>query len=102
MICRAGALTVAEVSAAHKPALFVPLPTAVDDHQTKNAQYLESQGAAFILQQWEASDQAVAALIEKIQKDPDMLPEMARKSKNAAILDATEKVAAVCEELLQD
>ncbi len=99
VVCRAGALTVAEVSAAHKPAIFVPLPTAVDDHQTKNAQSLESIGAAFILQQKDAGEDSFVELVGKFQKDRDLLSDMARKSRDAAILDATEKVAAICEEL---
>lgn len=44
IICRAGALTVAETSTAGIPAIFVPLPTAVDDHQTKMLQFWQKQG----------------------------------------------------------
>lgn len=102
IICRAGALTVAEVSAAHKPAIFVPLPTAVDDHQTKNAESLQSVGAAFILQQKDFNDEALTELIVKLDKDRELLSDMARKSRDAAILDATEKVAAICEEAAEN
>lgn len=51
VICRSGALTVSELAMAGKPAIFIPLPHAVDDHQTKNAMYLVSRGAAKLINQ---------------------------------------------------
>lgn len=102
VICRAGALTVAEVAAAHKPAVFVPLPTAVDDHQTQNARSLEAAGAAFVIQQRDATDEALLELLGRLQNEPGLIAEMARNSRDAAVLDATERVAAVCEELAGD
>ena len=64
IICRAGALTLAEVSAAGMPAIFVPLPTAVDDHQTKNARYLSDNGGAVCLPQsdWSMNRNKIAQI----------------------------------------
>ena len=57
IICRAGALTVAEVTCAGVPAIFVPLPTAVDDHQYKNASFVQKEGGAVIFRQQELTSQ---------------------------------------------
>ncbi|PWG67898.1 UDP-N-acetylglucosamine--N-acetylmuramyl-(pentapeptide) pyrophosphoryl-undecaprenol N-acetylglucosamine transferase, partial [Enterobacter mori] len=51
VVCRAGALTVSELAAAGLPSMLVPLPHAIDDHQTHNAQYLAREGAAFLMPQ---------------------------------------------------
>ncbi len=102
VICRAGALTVSEIAAAHKPAIFIPLPTAVDDHQTKNAQSLAQCGAAFIVQQRDFTKETMTSMIKNLQTENDLITDMARNARDVAILDATEKVAAVCEELVED
>lgn len=99
VICRAGALTVSEVAAAGKMALFVPYPHAVDDHQTVNANHLVTAGAALILPQSEFEvDVIVDKLMPYIQK-PEQILKRAEKAKSLAKLDATRTVADICDEV---
>lgn len=97
VVCRAGALTVAELAAAARPALFVPLPHAVDDHQTANARALVEQGAARLMPQ---SEMTAAALAETLSRllDPDTLATMAARARACAHLDAVERLVAGCME----
>lgn len=99
VVCRAGALTVAEVAAAGVPAVFVPLPHAVDDHQTKNAQVLVSANAAYLLPQKELTPEGLKVIIKSSQDLPKTLLEMGKNAKAMARLDAAEKVAHFCIEL---
>ncbi len=98
IVCRAGALTVAEVAAAGLPAIFVPLPHAVDDHQTRNAESLTQQGAALLMPQRELTPEGLAAALRELQ-DVDCRAQMATAARKQAILNATERVAVVCEAL---
>lgn len=93
LICRAGAMTVSEVAAAGLPAIFVPLPQAIDDHQTANANVLIEAGAALMLRQ---KDLDINNLLEKIKQVQDKIEMMSRHAKQAARLDATEMVADIC------
>ncbi|ERS89145.1 undecaprenyldiphospho-muramoylpentapeptide beta-N-acetylglucosaminyltransferase [Halomonas sp. PBN3] len=97
VVCRAGALTVAELAAAAKPALFVPFPHAVDDHQTANARALVEEGAAELLPQ---SRLSAATLAERLAAllDPDTLATMASRARACAHLDAVERLVAGCME----
>ncbi|MCW4151663.1 undecaprenyldiphospho-muramoylpentapeptide beta-N-acetylglucosaminyltransferase [Halomonas sp. 18H] len=97
VVCRAGALTVAELAAAAKPALFVPFPHAVDDHQTANAAALVEEGAASLIAQ---DAMSAAALTERLATllDPDSLAAMAVQARRCARLDAMERLAAGCME----
>src|SRR5690606_37429200 len=97
VVCRSGALTVAELAAAAKPALFVPFPHAVDDHQTANAQALVETGAAALLQQ---RDMTAATLAECLTTllNPNTLAEMAQKARAQAHLDAVDRLVAGCME----
>jgi UDP-N-acetylglucosamine--N-acetylmuramyl-(pentapeptide) pyrophosphoryl-undecaprenol N-acetylglucosamine transferase len=99
VICRAGALTVAEVSAAGVPAIFVPLPYAVDDHQTKNAQTLVDVQAAYLLPQKELTAHTLRLLLEEYVQSPNTLIDMGKRAKTVARLDAAKKVAHCCVEL---
>lgn len=93
LICRSGAMTVSEVAAAGLPAIFVPLPHAIDDHQTANARYLTDAGAGVLMLQKELTPQKLAAVIkEKLTE----LNAMGLAAKNKARLDATEMVCACC------
>ena len=99
VICRAGALTVSEIAAAGRMALFVPFPHAVDDHQTANAKYLVAEQAALIMQQSEFNQAAVVELLTPYVSAPEKISTMASKAKQLAILDATANVAKRCEQL---
>ncbi|TMM47742.1 undecaprenyldiphospho-muramoylpentapeptide beta-N-acetylglucosaminyltransferase [Colwellia ponticola] len=100
VICRAGALTVSELAMAAKPAIFVPLPHAVDDHQTKNALFLVNLGGARLLPQSTLNHASVTALITELFDQEDTLATMASASFGAASNDASKKVATLCQQLL--
>ncbi len=102
IICRAGALTVAEVAAAGLPAIFVPLPHAVDDHQTRNALSLTQEGAALLLPQSELTSERLAELVGGLNQQREQLSGMAQAARRVAILNATERVAAVGREVIND
>ncbi|MDX9996052.1 MAG: undecaprenyldiphospho-muramoylpentapeptide beta-N-acetylglucosaminyltransferase [Rhodocyclaceae bacterium] len=96
VICRAGALTIAELAAAGVASVLVPFPHAVDDHQTANARFLSRAGAAMLLPQAELTPERLAALrnLNRTQ-----LREMAEKARELAMPDATAAVANACEEI---
>lgn len=96
LVCRAGAMTVAEVAAAGVAAVFIPLPYAVEDEQTHNADYLASQGAALIVQQKETSPGQLASLLKGL--DRAALQAMADKARALGKPEATARCAAACEE----
>ena len=100
VICRAGALTVTELAVVGLPAIFVPLPHAVDDHQTKNAQYLVSQEAAVLIAQKELTAKKISDYLLLFLQNRKLLTAMSQKSKKAAIIDATERVASICNQLV--
>ena len=99
VICRAGALTVSELAMAATPAIFVPLPHAVDDHQTKNALYLVERKAAKLLPQTDLNQERVTALITALFDDQEILSNMAKAAGSAANSDASQKVAKLCQQL---
>jgi UDP-N-acetylglucosamine--N-acetylmuramyl-(pentapeptide) pyrophosphoryl-undecaprenol N-acetylglucosamine transferase len=98
MICRAGALTVCEVAAAGVPALFIPFPAAVDDHQTHNANFLVKAGAACLLQQSELEPRALAAALAGM-RGRESLSVMAEKARRLAVIDSASRIADICQEL---
>ncbi|QDH70954.1 undecaprenyldiphospho-muramoylpentapeptide beta-N-acetylglucosaminyltransferase [Marilutibacter alkalisoli] len=73
VVCRAGALTLAELCAAGVACILVPFPQAVDDHQTRNAEYLQARGAAQVLPQGETLHQRIAATLEILDQRADLL-----------------------------
>jgi UDP-N-acetylglucosamine--N-acetylmuramyl-(pentapeptide) pyrophosphoryl-undecaprenol N-acetylglucosamine transferase len=97
VICRAGASTVAEIAAAGVASLFVPLPTAVDDHQTLNAQFLVNRGAAQSMAQSELTAERLSQWLRHLKKSD--LISMAAAARLAAKKDATQTVVQICEEL---
>ncbi|WP_462164610.1 undecaprenyldiphospho-muramoylpentapeptide beta-N-acetylglucosaminyltransferase [Pseudoalteromonas xiamenensis] len=99
VICRAGALTVSEIAAAGKLALFVPYPYAVDDHQTANAKFLVDGGAAHLIAQKDFNKESIVALLRPYFSARDAIYEKACMAKQLAVTDASQKVAAICEAL---
>ena len=99
VICRAGALTVSELAMASTPAIFVPLPHAVDDHQTKNAQFLVNNGAAQLMPQHEFNEQSLTGLMSTLLDKPETLALMAKAAFEASDGQATNKVANLCQQL---
>lgn len=100
LICRAGAMTVAEVAAVGVPALFVPLPGAIDDHQTANARWLADSDAAEVKAQSALSAQWLAEWLTS--KDREQLLDMANLARAMALPGATHTIADVCEQLVRE
>lgn len=98
VICRAGALTVSEISVVGLPAIFIPLPHAVDDHQTKNAQDLVNKEAAILIPQNQLNAKKLSDYLRSFSQNRQLLIDMSIKSKKTAIIDATEQVATICEQ----
>lgn len=96
VICRAGALTVAELSAAGVASVLVPFPYAVDDHQTSNAHYLSDAGAAILIPQTEFTVASVVALLQGLTRKK--CTEMAIKARALGKPEATASVANICME----
>jgi UDP-N-acetylglucosamine--N-acetylmuramyl-(pentapeptide) pyrophosphoryl-undecaprenol N-acetylglucosamine transferase len=97
LICRAGALTIAELAAAGVASVLIPLPIAVDDHQTHNAHFLSDKGAAVLLPQKELNAESLAQLIRGFSREK--LLAMAQAARSLAKPEATLTVAGVCKEL---
>ncbi len=95
VICRAGAMTVSEIAAAGVPAIFIPLPHAIDDHQTANARYLADDGAAILLAQADFNETSLEMAIKQVKNS---LSQMSVAVKNKAKLDATAVVANICKQ----
>ena len=100
VICRAGALTVSEVAAAGVAAVFVPYPHAVDDHQTRNAEFLAERGAALLLSEAGLDAQRLADELNGLLGDRGRQLDMATRARAAATPDAAARVADLCREFL--
>ena len=98
VICRAGALTIAELAAAGAASILVPFPFAVDDHQSGNARFLSERGAAILLPQNEMAPQKLAELLRGMSRERAL--EMAQAARAVAQPAAAQRVADVCAELV--
>jgi UDP-N-acetylglucosamine--N-acetylmuramyl-(pentapeptide) pyrophosphoryl-undecaprenol N-acetylglucosamine transferase len=92
VVCRAGATTIAELTAAGRPAVFIPLPTAADDHQRKNADVLVRAGAAEVLDQQTLTGVAVAARLTALLQDSTRLAAMSAAARQLARPDAAKVI----------
>jgi UDP-N-acetylglucosamine--N-acetylmuramyl-(pentapeptide) pyrophosphoryl-undecaprenol N-acetylglucosamine transferase len=99
VVCRAGALTISELAAAGLPSLLVPLPHAIDDHQSRNADYLALEGAAFVMPQATTGAAEMAARLKEVLMQPEQLNNMARTARRLAKPDATNTVVDICLEV---
>lgn len=102
VVCRAGALTVSEVTAAGVAALFVPFPFAIDDHQTKNAQWLVDNQAAVLKQERDLDGEVLRRELQELLTSRDRLLEMAGNARKLAKPDSADRVAQVCLEVAND
>ncbi len=98
VLCRAGAMTVAEIAAAGVAAILVPYPYAVDDHQTANALYLSGEGAAILIQETELNGQSLAQLFRDFSRNRNNILKMANISRSLSRPEATGQVADLCME----
>jgi UDP-N-acetylglucosamine--N-acetylmuramyl-(pentapeptide) pyrophosphoryl-undecaprenol N-acetylglucosamine transferase len=97
LICRAGALTIAELAAAGVASVLIPLPIAVDDHQTHNARFLSEHGAAMLLPQKELSAEKLVQILRGFSREK--LLAMAQAARSLAKPEATQQVALACSSL---
>jgi UDP-N-acetylglucosamine--N-acetylmuramyl-(pentapeptide) pyrophosphoryl-undecaprenol N-acetylglucosamine transferase len=99
VVCRAGALTVSEITAAGVAALFVPFPFAIDDHQTKNAQWLVDNNAAVLRQERDLSATSLRELLQDLLQSPERLLTMAVNARSLAHPESADRVATICLEV---
>jgi UDP-N-acetylglucosamine--N-acetylmuramyl-(pentapeptide) pyrophosphoryl-undecaprenol N-acetylglucosamine transferase len=102
VVARSGAMTVAELTTCGKPAVLIPLPTAIYDHQTKNAKVMEAAGAAVVLPQADLTGMKLARTITEIFDDPERLRAMGVASATLRRTDAAEAIVRECYALLGD
>ncbi len=99
VVCRAGALTLAELAAAGVGAILIPFPFAVDDHQTANARYFTQAGAGMLIPQDQLDADQLAALIKEFSQDRGRLLQWAQAARALAITDSAKQVADGCLQL---
>lgn len=99
VLCRAGALTVAELCAAGLGAIFVPFPHAVDDHQTANADFMVKHDAALCVQQKDLTEDRLADIVEQFALSPVKRLEMAEAAYRLRMVHVTEKIFKICKEI---
>jgi UDP-N-acetylglucosamine--N-acetylmuramyl-(pentapeptide) pyrophosphoryl-undecaprenol N-acetylglucosamine transferase len=95
-ICRAGALTLAELCVAGLPAILVPYPYAVDDHQTLNAGRLVAEGCAILIPERSLDVARLTEAVAEFRRIPEKLIDMARRARGLAMPDAAHQVAGFC------
>jgi UDP-N-acetylglucosamine--N-acetylmuramyl-(pentapeptide) pyrophosphoryl-undecaprenol N-acetylglucosamine transferase len=100
VLCRCGALTITELCIMGRPAILVPLPHAIDDHQTANARVLTDCGGATLLCQRDMDEHSVLRLLQDFLGNPQRLSTMAAAAFAAATPDAAAQVSDCCEELM--
>jgi UDP-N-acetylglucosamine--N-acetylmuramyl-(pentapeptide) pyrophosphoryl-undecaprenol N-acetylglucosamine transferase len=93
VICRAGASTVAELAAVGLPAIMIPLPTAADDHQKKNAEVLATQNAGILIEQKDLSPERLIAEIQALKSDRDRLNLMRNNVRRFNVPESSTKIA---------
>jgi UDP-N-acetylglucosamine--N-acetylmuramyl-(pentapeptide) pyrophosphoryl-undecaprenol N-acetylglucosamine transferase len=101
LICRAGATTLAEITALRKPAILVPYPHAADDHQTKNGEFLVKGGAALMLCQKELNSQELSGHITDLCTNGKKREEMADKSGRLAQPEAAKRIVDECIQMIE-
>ncbi len=100
VICRAGAMTISELATAGVPAILIPFPSAVDDHQTKNAQVLAKAKAAWLVPQSQLTAQRLADILKNANSDK--LRQMSLKALLHSHQNATQKVGDICIEVINN
>ena len=95
-VCRAGAMTIAELQAVGLGAILVPLPVATDDHQTKNAQVMVRSGAALLIQERDLTPERLGAVLGELCQDRARLLQMAEAARSSRVIDAASQLADLC------
>lgn len=102
IICRAGATTIAELTAAGKPSILVPFPYATHDHQLINARSVADKGGALVMQQSQLESVSLATAVGDLFQMPERLAVMGRAARDMGLPDAGERVVAELEKLVQE
>src|SRR5581483_5277317 len=99
ILCRSGASTVGEITAAGKPAIFVPFPFAADDHQRKNAEALENAGAARVIPESELTPERLSAAVADLLRSPANLNQMSMKARSLSHPEAVRQIGEMAAKL---
>lgn len=101
VICRCGAMTLSELPAAGKPSILIPSPYVAENHQFHNAMVLVGRGAALCIEEKELTADSLWEAICQVTADPEKLAEMGRRVRDAAILDADDRIMTALKDLLE-
>lgn len=101
VLCRAGALTVAELCAAGRGAIFVPYPYAVDDHQTSNARFMVEQNAAICVQQSDLTQEKLTAILSQLMTDPAQCQKMASAAYSLRRAGVSAEIGTILQDVLE-
>lgn len=102
IICRAGATSLAEITAAGKAAVLIPYPWAANDHQSKNAEALASEGAAVVIYERELSGAGLFSVVDALLRDEKKLRQMEENSRRISRVDAAATIVDVCIRLIAE
>ena len=102
LLCRSGAITLAEITIVGKPAILIPLPTAAHNHQEENARRLMEAGAARMILQKDLTPTSLLGVLEELSQSPEVLRKMAAASKEMGRPDATQNVVNLARQMLQE
>jgi UDP-N-acetylglucosamine--N-acetylmuramyl-(pentapeptide) pyrophosphoryl-undecaprenol N-acetylglucosamine transferase len=102
LICRAGATSIAEITASGKAAIFIPFPFAVNDHQTKNAELLVNRGAAAMIPERDLTGESLSGIIRRLAQDPGKIEEMGRMAASLGNARAAADIVDECMALLTE
>jgi UDP-N-acetylglucosamine--N-acetylmuramyl-(pentapeptide) pyrophosphoryl-undecaprenol N-acetylglucosamine transferase len=102
VVCRAGATTLAELTAAGRAAILIPFPLATDDHQRANARTLEAAGAAVMLDEGELTGERLASELRDLLADEERRQAMATRARGLSRPDAAEAIASRAESLMKE
>lgn len=102
IICRAGALTVSEVAIVGLPAIFIPYPYAIDNHQSVNAQWLVKNNASEMIEQSNLNAMSLSKMLNELLSDEQKVNDYARALKKLSMPDSAKRVASICEEVCLD
>ncbi len=99
VICRAGAITLSELSVCGKASILIPSPYVAENHQFHNAMTLKNKGAATVIEEKDLTDDLLIETVEKLLSNPDIAFEMGKKAKESAIVDSNERIYKIIKEL---
>jgi UDP-N-acetylglucosamine--N-acetylmuramyl-(pentapeptide) pyrophosphoryl-undecaprenol N-acetylglucosamine transferase len=101
IVSRAGATTVAEIKAAGRASILIPLPTAADDHQTKNAKAMVEENAAVLISNAELNGETLASAIRSMLSDTQKLDAIEKNARRIAVLDAEQRIVDLAERAVE-